>query len=236
MTSRTRTWLLVALVAVGITIPAESVLLQALTTPSQQQMAQDWIGSLSASTVDAVADQIESYPFAYRRAIMAELTPARRAEVWQRHISMYLNSHPGLDPNAVTALQAALALATPDAFAPHASEGLQAQVQAVGDQVRVLLGADEASYVLYRLGPKDGEFTSLEPVTQKIANWIRSTFVVEAGAVHDCTCNIDFGCDGQSTYCGENTGCTVVQPWPACGWFWNQDCDGYCKAGIPGGN
>jgi hypothetical protein len=215
-----------------IAVPAESILLRALTTPSTADAARAWVSGLSDASLHDAADRVQSYSFAYRKEILRALAPAERAEVWRGHLQGYLDAHPELDQMAVIAIKAAIMLATPEAFGAEATDALKAQVGIVAQQLSELLGRDEALYLMYRLGPKDGSFASVEPVTEKLANYIRHLAVVMAGDGGDCDCSTGFGCDGSDNRCFGATGCTADTEWPACGWFWNEDCDGTCQAGA----
>lgn len=216
-------------VVVAITLPAESILLQAVTTDSGQAVT-EWVASLSDASVNAAADQVQDYPLAYRKAIMGRLSAKRRSQVWQHHIEMYIDHNPQLDQTTVTALQAALDAASEDAF-ENPTTATRARVAAAGQQLLTLIGREDTEFLLFRLGPRDGTFASLEPISQKLANYVRHAFVVLA-RVDDCECNVDFGCGGYANHCEGGTGCTPDTSWPMCGWFWNDPCDGECRAGI----
>jgi len=218
------------LVAVALTLPAESILLQAVATPDSTQAISSWVAGLSYSDLNTAADTVQGYPFAYRKAIMAAVAPGKRSSVWRNHIQMYIDGHPQLDAAALAALEAAMDAASPDAFATPTDDS-RARTETVGQQLMMLIGKDDTDYLLYRLGPRDGTFASLEPISQRLANWVRRSLVALARA-DDCDCSVDFGCDGYSTYCASGTGCTPDNSWPMCGWFWNDPCDGSCKSGI----
>ena len=230
MSTRTKRRLLVCALVLAFTIPAETILLKAVSTTDTRQAVDLWASGLSADTLDSAAGAIQAYPFLYRRAIMKALSPAKRSQVWRSHIQGYIDSHPGLDGAAVSALRDAIDVASPEAFASR-SDTISARVSAVGAQVTAALGKDEADYVLYRLGPRDGTFASLEPIGMKLANWVRKTYVAIARQ-EDCDCNLGWGCESFGTYCSDTTSCNVDDSWPACGLFWTSNCDGLCKAGI----
>jgi hypothetical protein len=232
VTAKTRHRLIFGLVVVALTLPAESILIKALSAEDAQQAVTQWASGLPPETLEGAAAQIQSFPFAYRRAIMAALSPERRSQVWRHHIAMYIGDHPELDAAAVAALQAAIDVASPEAFASPTAE-TRAQVDAVGNQVVALIGRDAAEYVLYRLGPRDGTFASLEPTSERLANFVRGTFVLLA-RTRECDCNMDWGCAGYFVHCQDNTGCPPDNDWPMCGWLWNMVCDGLCYSGIAG--
>jgi hypothetical protein len=107
------------------------------------------------------------------------------------------------------------------------------QISAIASQVVMLLGAGEADYLFYRLGPKDATLSGALPMTEKLAEFVRSQFVVQASR-EDCDCHVGFGCDAPS-HCEGNVDCNKSDgTWPECGWFWMQQCDGLCYAGIGG--
>jgi hypothetical protein len=234
MTSQTRRRVLVCLVMVALTLPAESILLKALETPSPQAAAQQWVASMAPADLASVAGNIQSFPFAYRREIMAGLGPVLRSQVWRAHIGAYIQAHPELDSNTTALLQAASDLASPQNLV-RPTDDARAQIDIVGNQIKALLGKDTAEYLLYRLGPNDGTFVSAVPISQRLANIVRGMFVASAES-NDCECNIEFGCSGFMSYCADGSGCSVKSSWPACGWFWNDPCDGACKISGLGGS
>jgi hypothetical protein len=209
-------------------LPVESILLRALAAPDQTVAAQQWTSSLSIRDLTVAAGRIQAYPFAYRRAIMGALSADQRAAIWQNHIQGYIQTHPELDGDTVGLLQAAQALASPDAFAgPNAIHS--AAVSVVASQIQAALGKDVTDYLLYRLGPKDLVLSSNAlPLRERLANFVRDE--VALAFAEDCDCSQDFGCEGGR--CDGSTGCTPDTTWPMCGWFWNQECDGSCRNGI----
>lgn len=231
MSAPTRRRLIVAAVALLLALPTETVLLKALTTPTQKQAAQQYVASLTPGQVAAAGSAIESYPVAYRRAIMTALPAQARAQVWQNHIAAYLSANPNMDPTAAAALQEAIDLISPDLFsrAPTAAE--RAEVHAIADQVSASLGKDVAINLLYNIGPADGTFASAEPLTDRIANFLRRTLVVNALGGGDCECNTGWGCDGAAS-CSGSSGCSTITSWPACGWLWDDPCNGSCIGGA----
>ena len=216
-------------IALVIALPAETILVQALAEPSVETTARRWASSLGTTDLATASALIESYPFLYRKEIMRALPADRRAGVWRRHLAEYLTAHPNLDPAAVTAIRAAMALATDEAFASAPSKDLQAKTRILSEQIESLIGREEARALLYRLGPADGTFASIEPMTHKVANKVRGWVIALAAGGGDCDCAQGFGCDGAGFQCTGGDGCSVDDEWPACGWFWNQTCDGTCQ-------
>jgi hypothetical protein len=229
MTAKTRRRLIVSLVTVALTLPAETILLQALSTPSPQLAARHWVAKLSAQQTIAASRSMQAYPFAYRREIMRRLSPAERAAVWRNHIQGYIDAHPGLDESITALLYNAASLATPEEFAKP-TDIVRGQVGVIAERIKVLLGKDQADYLFYRLGPSDGTISGAEPIAERLTNYVRTLFVVEARD-EDCDCSSNFGCDG-AAHCTDQLSCNRDEDWPMCGWFWNQTCDGLCVAGI----
>jgi hypothetical protein len=219
------------LAAVVLTLPIETILLRAGTV-STDQAASSWATALTADQAASYSSVVQSLPFEYRRALMTVLPPSARARVWNAHIKRYIAAHPELDSQTISLLNAAAALATPDTFSQPTADTSE-QVSAIASQIVMLLGAGEADYLFYRLGPKDATLTGALPIGEKLADFIRSQFVVQASR-EDCDCHVDFGCDAPS-HCQGNVDCNKSDgTWPECGWFWSQQCDGLCYAGIGG--
>jgi hypothetical protein len=129
-------------------------------------------------------------------------------------------------------IQTASALATPATLSAPSAD-VRAQVKAVGDAIQASLGKEDALYLLYRLGPADGTFVSQEPLSLKASNWVRAKFALLAMAI-ECDCAVSWGCDGWFTNCRANTGCSIIDTWPACGWLWDDPCDGQCRSIFAG--
>jgi hypothetical protein len=228
VTTHVRRRVIVGAVALLLTLPTETILLKALTTPNPKQAAQQWVQSLTPSQLSSAASSIQAYPFVYRRAIMAALSPAMQSWVWQSYLESYLAANPNLDANTVSELQAAIALMTPDLLSRTATEAERTQIHAIAAEVTASLGTQTALDLLYRLGPPDGTFASSEPVSEKIADFLRRSFTLYAGS-SSCDCNTGWGCDGGGS-CPSGTGCSVITSWPACGWLWEDPCDGQCSS------
>jgi hypothetical protein len=218
------------IVDIALTLPVEAVLLQAISTPNTKQAVRQWVSSLSPDELVRAAEAIQSYPVIYRKEIMRALTPALRAGVWRDHIQTYMDTHPHLSSDAIPALQAALELITPDLFDPKGDKRQKATAL-VAEQLAALLGRGETEYLLYRLGPRDEQTASIEPVGMRLTNYVRSLLVVLAEA-EDCDCSSEWGCEGYGESCRTNAGCEIDSSWPACGWLWNEDCNGLCHAGA----
>lgn len=233
MTNHTRRRLVLCLVVAALTLPAELILVKALSSTAETSSAQ-WVASLSETSLAAAAERIEEYPFQYRKDIMGRLSPDKRAKVWTRHIARYRDARPELSTDQVDALNAAIAAAEATFASP--GEATRAATHVVADRVTTLFGAEVADYLLYRLGNRQTVLlVNAAPWHQKLSDLVRERFVVRAGAAGDCNCNADFGCDLLSmTWCDGNVSCTIDDRWPACGWFWDDPCNGVCKVGSVG--
>lgn len=230
MTAKTRRRLVVCFVALALTLPIETVLLRALST-SAPQAAREYASQLSAEQLQSASANIQTLPFAYRRAIMRQLSPGQRANVWRGHILRYVDQNSGLDASTKALLNNAAALATAKNFA-NADAETRSEMTIIAEQISVVLGRDQAEYLLYSLGPKELKFATGLPVGQMFAEFVRGTFIVQA-AREDCDCSTAFGCDAPS-HCDGNQDCIKDDEWPMCGWWWNQECNGLCMAGIGG--
>jgi hypothetical protein len=229
VTARIRTRIVICLVVLAFAIPVETILLQALSEQEEQLAVASWVADLSSEDLQAVTTQIESYPFLYRKEIMRSLVPARRSEVWRAFIQRYLASHPELDENARRLLGEAIDLAGPEMFSrATVTPEMAARAAAIGEQLSAIIGKDSARDVLHRLGPRDGTFASLEPVHMQLSNFVRRLMIANAANGEDCNCSTSFGCE-VGYECSSSTGCTPVEEWPMCGWFWSETCDGDCR-------
>jgi hypothetical protein len=229
--TKTRTRVLALAMTLAVMAPIEVILLQAWSTPDPKLAIREYVTGLNRDELRAAADVIGDYPFNYRREIVRALDREGRAAVWQKHLGRYLETHPGLDSTARIVLETAIALATPSFF-EHPTAAEREQAQLLAEQVVTLLGREEAEFLLYRLGPKDGRFASREPLSMRFANWVRGVAIAMADEATDCNCNSEYGCDSSGTSCRTGAqGCTIDEDWPACGWFWNQTCDGLCSVG-----
>jgi hypothetical protein len=217
-------------VIAALTLPAELILLKAVTVNSATASEQ-WVGNLESSSLLAAAGEIQNYPLQYRKDIMKRLTPEERLAVWVDHIATYRDARPELSAEQVDALNAAIAAAEATFTTP--GDETRAATRIVAERVQELFGADVAEYLMYRLGNKTTlMLVSALPWHQKLADAVRDRFVVQADGAGDCWCNADFGCDIIAlTWCDGAVTCTIDNQWPACGWFWDEPCDGVCKVG-----
>ena len=230
MTTRTRRRLFFCAVVAALTLPAELILLKAVTLNSAAASAQ-WVDTLQESNLLAAADEIQNYPLQYRKDIMKRLTAEQRSNVWVDHIATYRDARPELSSEQVDALNAAIAAA--EATFTNPGDETRAATRIVAERVQELFGADVAEYLMYQLGNKTTlMLVSALPWHQKLADTVRERFVVQADEAGDCWCNASFGCDLIAmTWCDGAVTCTIDDRWPACGWFWDEPCDGVCKVG-----
>jgi hypothetical protein len=231
MTVRTRRRLFVSLLVLALTLPAESILLKAVTVPNVKDAAKQYVSSLSTRQLQAAASTIQSFPYAYRRQIMAALTPDARVKVWQNHIANYVATHPTLDPTASQLLGVIASQLTPELLSTPTGAEKQ-NLGALASQVSQIVGTDDAAYLFLQLGPKDLAPTVSEPLTEHLANYLRQGFELLADASGDCDCSTQYGC-GEGKHCEGNSACNVDTSWPMCGWFWDESCDGTCYFGLP---
>jgi hypothetical protein len=223
---KTRRLLFFSVLVAALTLPAETILVRAITTPDQSVAIQNWAAALdTASLTDSVA-RIQTFPFKYRQALMRQLTPEGRSSVWRRHMQAYIQQHPNLDPAAVDAINAVAALASPSYLDEPTAEQRD-NVHAAADRIVSLLGRDEAEYLMFYLGPKDGTFASFEPLAMKITNKVRDMFTLRAFQDR-CDCAQYFGCMDWRSSCVNWSGCSQDPGWPQCGWLWEDPCDGGC--------
>jgi hypothetical protein len=213
---------------VALALPAETILLQAIATPNTKKAVREWVQSLSADDLLAAGDAIRSYPVLYRKEIMRASSPTRRAEIWRNHIQEYLDTNPNVSSDAVPVLKAAIQLITPELFSPTGDKQRKATAL-IADQLSAILGKSEAEYLFYRLGPRDEQISSIEPIAMRLTNYVRGMMVALASA-EDCDCSTEWGCEYGGS-CRTSVACNVDSDWPACGWLWNEDCNGLCHAG-----
>jgi hypothetical protein len=217
-------------VALALALPAETILVQALATPSTKKAVRQWAASLPADDLQRAGDAIQSYPVLYRREILRASSPARRAQIWRDHLQTYLEAHPDLSSDALPVLKAAIELITPELFSTDGDKRRE-ETRLLADHLSAILGRAEAEYLFYRLGPKDDAIASLEPIGLRLTNYVRDLMVVLANA-EDCDCSSEWGCDGYGGTCRTNVTCNADTEWPSCGWLWNEDCNGLCYAGA----
>jgi len=232
MTNRTRRRLTFCLVLGLITLPAEAMMFPVAMTPDPRVAATHWVDGLSSSALHAAAHNIQNYPALYRRAIMADLAPADRSDVWRTQFRGYLAAHPELSAAQQAVLHDAIEAASPEAFAPPVTAEAKARIGDVYGRALKVLGPQVASELFVTLGPKTLQHASALPITQRVADQLRSWRTVNAG-FPDCNCNIDIDtCDvvpDPWLQCSELYTCNFDLTWPMCGPLWSWACTGWCK-------
>lgn len=233
MTPRNRRLVLLAALVVALTIPTEMVLLQAVTQDNRTAAA-TWVQVLSEEALLFESGRIEQFPIQYRKAMLRRLGPAKGAEIWQRHISGYRDAHPELSDEQVSTLNAVLGLISAETFEFPTTEEREAGTVLAG-RMAALFGEDVTRDLVYNLGPRYVRFTAqATPILQRLQDFVRDHFVVNAGDGGDCDCIDYFECDAGGTGDSECakaavSGCTLQPLWPACGFAWLETCDGKCR-------
>ena len=229
MSPRIKRRVFLSVLMVAMLLPAEVVLLRALQAPSDEVAADQWVTDLGGASLDAAADSIQSYSLSYRRAIMARLSPSRRARVWREHIDQYISGHPGLDRAALNALKAGQAALTSTALGEKATLAERAALEDAGKQIDAALGEQEADYITRDLGPRTTSLAGGEPVLDKLASFVRNQFILLA-RLDSCECAADRDCGYYVAYCTTSVGCETDGDWPMCGYWWNSPCNGLCAS------
>lgn len=228
VSSRTRRLVFLTALIVAVMLPAETILLRALVTPTQEMAVQGWVSGLDDNQLSRVSGQLSSYPLLYRREVMKRLDGRGRSAVWRNHLVNYLSAHPELDSSAVALVKTAMSLLSPTALAKPSRDDAAA-MQSVAEQLIAAIGREDTEFLLFRLGPPDGTFASAEPTALRLENTVRGWFIASA-FFGECECSMNAGCFSWVESCSQAQGCQFVDTWPACGWGWYQDCDGMCVA------
>jgi hypothetical protein len=235
MTASTRSKLMLCLVIGLITVPAEALLLPVARTPNPAAAAVEWTATLDTAELREAAANIDAYPALYRRAIMVALSPADRSDAWRGVFRKYLDSNPSLTPDQTAVLEDAIDMAAPEAFVAPVSKELKERISRVFTRAEAAFGKTAAMELFVTLGPKDLTRPNALPITQRIADRVRSWRVVSASADDPiyCNCNIEIDtCDllpDPWLQCSELYTCEFDLEWPMCGPLWSWACTGWCK-------
>jgi len=238
MTASTRSRLLFSLVIALIALPAEALLLPVARTPNPSVAATEWTASLSPASLRTAAKDINAYPGVYRRAIMGALSPVDRSDAWRGYFRQYLASHPSLSAEQVAAINAGIDIASPEAFTAPVPAALKEEIGRVFAQSEKVLGKAVATELFVTLGPREPAGRNALPLTQRLANEVRSWRVVSAAPQDPedpiyCNCNIEIDtCDLMPNpwlKCSEQYTCEFDLDWPMCGPLWCWACTGWCK-------
>jgi hypothetical protein len=215
-----------------ITIPVEAMLLPVARTPDASTAAVEWVSGLDHADLVEAAAEIDAYPALYRRAIMGGLEPAERSQAWRQFLQRYIDAHPSLTQAQMQVLRDAVDVASPEAFAAPLPAPIKARISEVFEKATAVLGPQAANELFVTLGPKDLKGRNPLPLTQKVADRVRSWRVASAGG-SDCNCNIEIDtCDlswDPWLQCSELYTCTFDLEWPMCGPLWSWACTGWCK-------
>jgi hypothetical protein len=236
MTARTRRRLTFCFVLGLIALPAEALLLPVAHTPDAATAAHEWVADRTNSEISDAVANIENYPAAYRRALMATLSPADRAAAWQSHFDRFVGAHPELTASQRAIIADARTMLTADAFQPPLSPELQAQVTQVFEAATKSLGATATKELFVTMGPQGTLTANALPLSQRIADKIRA-WRVSSADVPGCNCNIDIDtCDvwpeEDWLECSELYTCGMDLSWPMCGPLWSWACTGWCRVKI----
>lgn len=232
MTASTRSRLMVLAIVGLITIPAEAMLLPVARTPDASAAAVEWAAGMDRDELVAAANEIDAYPALYRRAIMGALTPEDRSNAWRQFLQRHIDTHPTLTTAQVAVLKDAIDVASPEAFTVSMPAPLRARISEVFTKATTALGPKAATELFVTLGPKELTRANALPLTQRVADQVRSWRVVNAG-MSECNCNIEIDtCDllpDPWLQCSEQFTCTFDLEWPMCGPLWSWACTGWCR-------
>jgi hypothetical protein len=236
MTASTRRKLMLCLVIGLIALPAEALLLPVARTPNPAEAAVEWTATLDDADLREAAGNIDAYPALYRRAIMAKLSPTDRAFAWRTFFENYRASHPSLSSSQIAVIEDAMALATSDAFVLPVRPEVKERINLVFERATREFGKAAAAELFVTLGPRMPARANALPLTQRIADRVRSWRVASAqeeDPYPDCNCNPEMDtCDIMPDpwlQCSELFTCNFDLVWPMCGPFWAWACTGWCR-------
>jgi hypothetical protein len=240
MTSRTRRRLQVCLILGLVALPVEALILPVAMTPDPAAAAVAFASAMSPEELQAAASQIDAYPATYRRAILQSLSPGQRADVWRTQMQSYLASHPNLTASQAAVVRDGLALVSPALLSGKLDASMRAEVSEVFARAQAELGPRAAKELFMMLGPTAPGRASALPLTQRLADSVRSWRASSAQGLSDCNCNMTMDtCDlvpEPWLECSQLYDCEIDTTWPMCGPFFCWACDGWCKIiGNPGG-
>ena len=242
MTASTRSKLMFTLIIGLIVLPAEALLLPVAKTPNPSIAALEYAASLDPAELRNAAAHIETYPGLYRKAIMGSLSPADRSDAWRAYFAKYAASHT-LSAEQHAVIQESIDIASPEAFTVPVSPAVKARIGKIFAKAEQVLGKNVATELFVTLGPKEPVGSNPLPLTQRIADSLRSWRVVSAAnddEPNQCNCNMDIDtCDllpDPWLRCSELYACEFDLDWPMCGPLWCWACTGWCKIiRLPGG-
>jgi hypothetical protein len=207
-------------------------LLPVARTPDIAEAAAEWTADLSAAELVSASLEIDAYPLPYRRSIMNRLDATDRSTAWRAHFQRFLEQNRELGREQVAVVQQAIDLASPEVFDPPVRPEVKDQVAKLFAKATQLLGGKAANELFVSLGPQSGVRRNALPITQQLADRIRSWRVASAD-VPDCNCNTTIDtCDIEPNpwlECSEQYTCNIDATWPMCGPLWCWACTGWCK-------
>ena len=232
MTASTRNRLMLCVMVGLITLPAEAMLLPVARTPNPATAAVAWTAGLDRAELREAAANLDAYPALYRKAIMTALSPADRSDAWRAVFQNHIDTHPALTADQIAVLRDAIDVASPAAFQASVPVDLKKRISAVFEKAQAVLGPTAANELFVTLGPKQLVKANALPLTQQIADRVRSWRVVNADMT-DCNCNIEIDtCDisfDPWLQCSELFTCEFDLTWPMCGPLWSWACTGWCR-------
>ncbi len=239
MTARTRRRLQVCLILGLIALPVEALILPVALTPDPLIAATEFTAKMTPTELSAAAAEIDAYPAAYRRAIMQSLSADQRANVWRAQMQNYLNSHRTLTTSQAEVVRDAMALVSPALFSASLETSLRERVSRVFARAQSELGPRAAKELFVTLGPAAPVRASALPLSQQLADHVRSWRSTSAQVLERCNCNMTMDtCDlvpEPWLVCSQQFDCRIDTSWPMCGPFWSWACDGWCKIIGEGG-
>ena len=232
MTAKTRRRVIACAVAMALALPAESILLQAIATPStEDRPCATWAQSLSPDDLLRRRRRDSVVPGAVPKGDHARLvaTTARR-DLAQSHPEL-IDTNPHLSSDAMPVLEAAIRLITPTLFIQvrrQTAQGRRAHRRSDFGHSRPRRGG--VSFLPPRTARRaDRQHRAAGHAADELRP--RMLIVVLANA-EDCDCSSEWGCDGYGGTCRTSVRCNVDSEWPSCGWLWNEDCNGLCHVGA----
>jgi hypothetical protein len=227
VTIRTRRRLILCVVVAALTLPAELILMKAVTLDAQEASSR-WARSLSQTELAAAADDIQRYPFEYRKTIMGRLSKQKRAEVWSNHIAQYRDARPELSTDQVDALNAAIETVRATFLNP--GNNAREATRVVAERVQELFAGMWRSICCIALHKKHHDHGERGAVAPEVVRRGACPVWVSADEGGPCWCRADFGVRPDCTdVVRRSVTCVVDNVWPKCGWLWDEDCDGVCK-------
>jgi hypothetical protein len=231
MLSKSRRILVMTLAVIGITtIPAELFAIHAILGEGSSPVSA-WVTSLSPEARSEALTSVETLPLEFRRALLKELSPAERSDVWRQAIDRF-TTRVDLDNSQQALLRQVWDLASPDTFSGK-SEKL-AVVQALSRQVKEQIGEEAYRELFSTAGPTKNVVQPQLPLIASLRTWVRNVAIVNADFT-SCNCYHQnaVDCTGETWFCSELQGCEFS--YFGCGTWYLEPCDAYCIKPPPSG-